>query len=100
MIDRWAGDMRASADCDTAQPQRLLAAELRASAARARLAQSTIAEASGFSLSTISRLLNGSRSIDTIQLFQITWALGTTPGQIVRAAWSRYVENTPTVSNQ
>lgn len=92
--------MSATSDLDTAQLQHFIAAELRAGAARARLPQTKIAETSGFSLATISRLLTGSRRVDTIQLFKVASALGTTPGQIVRAAWSRYVENTPTVSNQ
>lgn len=71
--------------------QRVIAAELRAAVARAGLTKEEVAKLSGLSLSTIGRLLSGSRSVDTLQLFKIAKAVDADPGDILDAAQAQYL---------
>lgn len=83
MTSRYGGADRVSTKAKLASELRVLGEVLSASRERAGLKQTEVATRLGLPPSYLSKIENGTRRLDVIELIQIADAMGTDPADIV-----------------
>lgn len=95
MKARYGGADRVSTKTKLAAELTLLGQLLAESRERAKLKQNDVAEKLGMPASYLSKIENGTRRLDVIELIQIAEAIGADPAKIVRELQNRLATSPP-----